>query len=229
MTRWLLHRTVPGVLTALLVVASLSPAKAADEDFLYGFNLNASLGYAVPTTDEYSNSFYFRFGGGYSFNSTLALDLSVGRFSSDINHDLDFPPGRTVADGTLKVTPLVLAAQLRYPLHQIFSTVYALAGVGYYLVDYSWDRPSKEYFREVEELYGPAGQSVSDSFGFNLGGGLDYPLGTHFLINVEGQYLFLNPDAKGAWRDLLTGELHQFNDSLDLNTWLFTAGVRYLF
>lgn len=229
MTSCLLTRTAAAVLAALFIAASFSSAEAADEDFLYGFNLNASLGYAVPTTDEYSNSFYFRFGGGYSVNSTLALDLSLGRFSSDISHDMDFPPGRTVADGTLKVTPLVLSAQLRYPLHQIFSTVYALAGVGYYFVDYSWSGQSKEYFLEVEDLYGPAVQSVSDSFGFNLGGGLDYPLGTHFLLNIEGQHLFLSPDAKGRWRDLLTGELHQFNDSLDLNTWLFTAGVRYLF
>jgi len=59
--------------------------------------------------------------------------------------------------------------------------------------------------------------------------GFEYPLTAQLFVGVEGQYLFLRPEAKGIWRDLITGEPYVFNKDLDLNTWLFTLGVKYLF
>lgn len=231
MTSWTIRSAAAALVAALILVPA--PGRAQDGDgggeFLYGFNLSASLGYAMPTTDEYSNSFTFRFGAGYALTESLTLDLGISRFKSDIDHEMDSPPPNTIADGALKVTPVVMSIQFRRPVPQFFSTIYALAGIGYYFVDYSWDGSSKEYFGQVEELYGPAIQSVSDSFGFNLGAGMDYPVSTHFALNMEAQYIILSPEAKGEWRDVISGERYRFEDSIDLNTWLLTVGMRYLF
>lgn len=231
MTNWTIRGAAAVLVAALTCVPAPSRAQEGDGggDFLYGFNLSASLGYAIPTTDEYSNSFTFRFGAGYALTGNLTLDLGISRFKSDVDHEMTSPPPNTIADGTLKVTPVVMSLQFRRPVPQFFSTVYALAGIGYYFVDYGWDGNSKEYFQQVEELYGPAIQSVSDSFGFNLGAGFDYPVSTHLALNVEGQYIFLSPEAKGEWRDVITGEPYRFDDSIDLNTWLLTVGMRYFF
>lgn len=218
-------------LVGMLVILAPGRVAAAEKagDLLYGFNLSAALGYAVPTTDEFSNSFTYRLGVGYSLNSLFALDFSLGRFMTDVEHGRDFPPDGTIADGEMDITSAVLALQLRYPIPQLFSTFYAVAGGGYYFIDYSWSDGSRDYFQKVEELYSPPLQDVSDSFGFNFGAGLEYPLSAHFSMNLEGQYVYLKPDSEGDWRNLLTGDRHQFSEDLDLNTWTFTVGIRYFF
>jgi len=129
----------------------------------------------------------------------------------------------------MKVIPLTLNLQLRYPVPQMFGTVYGLLGLGYYFVDYSWSGSSTQYFDEVEALYGSAVQTVSDSVGFQLGAGFDYPMSANIFLNVEGQYIILSPEASGNWRDVVTGERHRFDDDIDLNTWIFSLGVKYLF
>jgi len=215
---------------SLLFIPGTSPAQMdSGEEMFYGFNINASLGGAIPTTDEYGNSFYFRLGAGYEITPNFSLDLGVGRFATDIDHEMERPPVNTLADGEMKIIPLTLNLQLRYPVPNLFGTIYGLAGAGYYFVDYSWSDSSRDYFDDVQALYGPAVQNVSDSFGFQLGGGFDYPLSANIFLNVEGQYVLLSPEAKGAWRDPITGERYLFDKDLDLNTWIFTVGAKYLF
>ncbi len=218
------------LIVSLLLLPGISRGQMdSGEEMFYGFNVNASLGGALPTTDEYGNSFYFRIGAGYEVTPYFSLDLGVGRFATAIDHEMETPPANTIADGEMKVIPLTLNLQLRYPVPNLFGTIYGLAGAGYYFVDYSWSGGSKDYFNDVEAVYGLAVQSVSDSFGFQLGGGFDYPLSANVFLNVEGQYVLLSPEAKGAWRDLITGEPYRFDKELDLNTWIFTVGAKYLF
>jgi len=231
MTERPLRCAVAALLAVLLLACPVPTVAQVDdgEELFYGFNVNASLGGAIPTTDEFGNSFYFRLGGGYEINPNFSLELGVGRFATDIEHGMDTPPGNTVADGDMKVIPLTLSLQLRYPVPQMFGTVYGLLGLGYYLVDYSWSGSSAEYFDQVEALYGAGIQTVSDSVGFQLGAGYDYPMSANIFLNVEGQYIILTPEASGNWRDVVTGERHRFDGDIDLNTWIFSLGVKYLF
>ena len=231
MTESPLRSALAALLAVLIIACPVPSAAQLDEggELFYGFNLNASLGGAIPTTDEFSNSFYFRLGGGYEISPNFSLEVGMGRFATEVEHGMDTPPANTVADGEMKVIPLTLALQLRYPVPQMFGTVYGLVGLGYYFIDYSWSGSSEEYFDEVEALYGPAVQSVSDSVGFQLGAGYDYPLSANMFLNLEGQYVILSPEASGSWRDVVTGERHSFDGDISLNTWIFSLGVKYLF
>jgi outer membrane protein W len=208
-------RAVSGLLTAaVLLLPGTVPAQNMDDELLLGFDVNASVGFVIPTTDEYSSTLGWKF----------------GYHNIKVDHGTDSPPVNTIADGELKILPLVLTALFRYPVPQAFGTVYGLAGVGYYFIDYSWSDESVRYFGEVEALYRPPlVQEVDNGLGFNIGGGFDYPLSANFVCTVEGQYLFLRPESRGEWRDLLRGETHEFDDDLDLDSWIFRAGVRYLF
>lgn len=229
------YKSIFSVVTGLLAAAALlvpgpAPAQSMDDELLLGFNLNASVDFIIPTTDEYRSTLGWHLGAGYSITDMLSLDLGSGYYAIDVDHGAEVPPDNTIADGKMKIVPLVLTAQFRYPVPQAFGSVYALAGVGYYFIDYTWSDDSARYFAEVNELYRPPiMQDVENSLGFNLGGGFDYPLSANFVWTVEGQYLFLRPEASGVWRDLLRGAQHEFNEDLDLDSWIFRAGVRYLF
>jgi outer membrane protein W len=222
-----------GAAVLLALAVAFLPARAAAQQTMervyYGFNLNAAVGMVIPGTDEFGNSLYIRGGAGYEVNENLGFGFSVGRFSSDVDHDMATPPVNTIADGELKVIPVTATAEFRHFVPQIYGTLYGLAGIGYYFVDYSWSSSAEGYFREVEQLYGPPQQDVSDSFGFHLGGGFEYPLTSQFSLGGEAQYLFLKPDAEGMWRDLVTGEPHSFDDSIDLDSWILSFGFKFIF
>jgi hypothetical protein len=49
------------------------------------------------------------------------------------------------------------------------------------------------------------------------------------FLNLEGRYLILSPDASGSWRDLISGERHQFGGDINLNSWILSLGVKYIF
>lgn len=222
---------VSGLLTAaVLLLPGTVPAQNMDDELLLGFDVNASVGFVIPTTDEYSSTLGWKLGAGYSLTDMFSLELGFGYHNIKVDHGTDTPPANTIADGELKILPLVLTALFRHPVPQAFGTVYGLAGVGYYFIDYSWSDESVLYFGEVEALYRPPLlQEVDNGIGFNVGGGFDYPLSANFVCTVEGQYLFLRPESRGEWRDLLRGETHAFDDDLDLDSWIISAGVRYLF
>jgi opacity protein-like surface antigen len=228
------NRSIFNVVSLLLAAKLLLPNPASaqnmDDELLLGFDVNASVGFVIPTTDEYRSTLGWKLGAGYSLTEMFSLELGFGYHSITVDHDTDVPPDNTIADGDLKILPLVLTAQLRYPVPQAFGTVYALAGVGYYFIDYSWSGDSEDYFAQVDDFYKPPlFQEVEDSVGFSIGGGFDYPLSAHFVCNLEGQYVYLRPEANGAWRDLLRGDPHEFSGDLDLDSWIIRAGVRYLF
>ena len=222
-----------GLAVLLALTATVLPvpagAQEAMEQVYYGFNLNAAVGGVIPGTDEFGNAVYIRGGAGYEVNEHFAVDLSVGRFASDVDNGLVEPPVNTIADGELKVIPITATAQFRRFVPQLYGTLYGLAGLGYYFIDYSWSASSESYFGQVAALYGPPNQDVSDSFGFHLGGGLEYPLTSRLSLSGEAQYLFLKPDAEGMWRDLVTGEPHSFNDSIDLSSWILSFGFKVVF
>lgn len=213
----------------MFCLSGQATAQELESEFLYGFDLKASIGYAVPNTDDYDNSFTFQVSAGYDVAQWLNLELGVGYFSSQIDYPFAGPPAHTIAEGDLKVIPFTLTAQVRHSLPELFLTVYALGGVGYYLVDYTWSGGSEAYFDGIRETYGAASQSVDDSFGFHLGGGLEYPLTASLALAAEGRYIVLRPGASGDWTDPVTEMPVSFDDELDLNTWLFFGGLKYMF
>jgi outer membrane protein W len=77
---------------------------------------------------------------------------------------------------------------------------------------------------EAGEIAGLPNQAVEDAWGFHCGAGLEYALTERFSVTAEGRYVFLSPQASGTEP---TG--NPIDGSLDLNTWLFTGGVKVAF
>jgi opacity protein-like surface antigen len=65
---------------------------------------------------------------------------------------------------------------------------------------------------------------VRDAFGFHAGLGVEYALSGWLSLTAEGRYLVVAPRVSGTARDG-----RQLGGTLDLNTWLFTGGIRVAF
>jgi outer membrane protein W len=97
-----------------------------------------------------------------------------------------------------------------------------LAGAGYYFIDYTMDDEPRAAFAAGGE--GLPDQVVKDAWGFHAGAGLEYALTGWLSLTAEARYVFLAPAVSGT-----AGDGYQLGGSLDLNTWLFTGGIKVAF
>ncbi|HEY5999457.1 MAG TPA: OmpW family outer membrane protein, partial [bacterium] len=212
------------VAAALALGAAPAAAQSGKGEYLGAWSAAASVGYAVPNTDEYANAFAWRVALGYSPVPQFELDLELGGFSADVSQpEAGGVPTHTIASGSLGVRPVCLTAQYRRPLPEMLSTLTLLAGVGYYFVDYSMGEAQADAFTK-SGVAGLPDQRVDDAWGFHVGAGLEYALSERISLVADGRYIFLEPSARGTGAGGSS-----FDVSLDLDTWLFSGGVKVAF
>jgi len=216
--------TAAAVLVVVCLAADLAHAQSGKGDYLGRWSVSGGLGYALPNTDEYSDEFAWRVGVGYSPVPQFEVGLELGQFETVVSQpEPDGLPTHDIASGTIQVLPVCLALQLHIPLSQTMATFNLLAGAGYYFVSYTMADAPRGIFTSGG-VGGLPDQVVRDAWGFHVGAGLEYAL-THWLsVTVEGRYVFLAPDVSGTANDS-----HALGGSLDLNTWLFTGGIKVAF
>jgi len=208
----------------LSLSAGVAQAQSGKGDSIGGWTVSGGLGYAIPSTDEYDAAFAWRLGLGYSPIPQFEIGLELGRFSTAVSQpEPDGVPTHDIASGRLEVLPVCLSGQYRAPLPESMATFILLAGVGYYFIDYTMaDEPRATFVSSGVE--GLPDQTVSDAWGFHAGAGLEYALTSWFSVTVEGRYIFLAPHVSGKAKDG-----YNLGGSLDLNTWLFTGGIKVAF
>lgn len=219
-----LARAALGALAALALLAAPAGAASGKGDYVGAWSLAASLGYAVPNTDEYGNAAAWRLSGGYSPIPWLEIDLEFGRFGVGVDQpDVNGIPEHTIASGDLTIQPVCLTAQYRRPLPDLFSTLTLLAGAGYYFVNYEMGAAPRAVF-SAGGVRGLPDQEVDDAWGFHAGAGLEYAWNERLSFVAEGRYLFLSPDAHGT-----AAPGHRIDGELDLDTWIVTGGIKVTF
>lgn len=215
---------VAAALSVACLAAEAAQAQSGKGDYIGRWSVSGGLGYALPSTDEYSNEFTWRLGIGYSPVPQFEIGLELGRFETEVTQpEADGLPNHDIASGKIEVQPICLALQLHLPLAESMATFNLLAGGGYYFVDYTMADAPRAVFA-AGDVAGLPDQTVSDAWGFHVGAGLEYAVTDWLSIMVEGRYVFLAPDVSGrANEDRLLG------GSLALNTWLFTGGIKVAF
>lgn len=223
------RRRLAGMAAALIGAAvALAPLPAAAEsgkgDYIGTWSLAAGVGYAIPNTDEYENTFAWRLVGGYSPMPQFEVDLEIGSYTIDVSQPEDNGiPLHSIASGSLEVRPVCVTAQYRTPLPDLFSTLTLLAGIGYYFIDYEMGAGPRAVF-EAGGVRDLPDQAVDDAWGFHAGAGIEYAYNERLSFLAEARYLFLSPEAHGT-----AAPGHAIDGSLDLNTWIFTGGVKVTF
>jgi len=204
--------------------AGIAQAQSGKGDYIGEWSVSGGLGYAIPNTDAYGNSLSWRLGVGYSPLPQFEFGLELGWFSSTVSQpEPDGIPTHDIASGKLEVLPVCLAVQYHIPLAETMATFNLLAGAGYYFVDYTMaDEPRARFVSSG--VRGLPDQTVSDAWGFHAGAGLEYALTSWSSVTFEGRYVLLAPHVSGTAKDNYT-----LDGSLDLNTWLFTGGIKVAF
>ena len=143
----------------------------------------------------------------YFVHSYLSLELSVDYLETDV--DLD-PIGVTVDIGDLEQIPVLLSLRTHLSTNPKVSP-YLTAGIGYYFNDF--DMKSSI----------PAGYDVDidDSFGYHLGGGIEYFFNNHFAFNLDFKYIWDNVDV-----DFEEPGGYSVNDK-NVNVDFFSAGIGF--
>lgn len=231
-----MRRRLPAIAVAALLglVATTDPAhsKSGKGDYIGQYSVAVQGGFAIPNTDEFDNTFFYQGSLGYSPIPWLEVSLGAGRFQSNVSQpEPHGVPVHTIATGDLEVIPLIATVHLRYPMQEIFSTFTAFAGAGYYLVDYEMGGEARRFLDEKSQS-SPTGetfpQTVGNDWGFHLGVGIEYHMTDHLSLVGEGRYIILSPAMSGSACDEAGWE-YRFSGSLDLNTWLFTGGIKVAF
>ncbi len=207
----------------LCLAAGPAEARSGKGDYVGRWSATGALGYAIPNTDEFGDALAWRLGVGYSRNPRFEVGLDAGRFAAAVSQpETDGFPTHDIASGRLEMLPVCLTVQYRAPFPENMATFVLLAGAGYYFIDYTMaDAP-----RGVLSASGAGlpDQVVRDAWGYHAGVGLEYALSGWLSATIEGRYVFLAPQVRGTAKDD-----HVLDGSLDLNTWLFTGGMKVAF
>jgi len=214
--------TAAGIVVCL--VAAGAHAQSGKGEYVGRWSVSGALGYAIPNTDEYTNGLAWRLGVGYSRNPRFEIGLEIGSFSTVVSQpETDGLPTHDIASGRLDVLPVCVNLHYNVPLSETMATFSLLAGAGYYFVDYTMADAPREIFVS-SNVEGLPDQVVRDAWGFHAGAGLEYALTGWFSFTVEARYVFLAPQVSGTAKDD-----YKIGGSLDLNTWLFTGGMKVAF
>jgi outer membrane protein W len=208
----------------LCLAAGSAAAQSGKGEYVGQWSVAGKIGIAIPNTDDYSNVAVWGLALGYRPVPWFEVALETGRFATTVEQpEPDGIPNHDIASGRLEVIPLCLDLQFSAPLAESMATAFFTVGGGYYLVDYTMaDEP-----QAVFAAGGAAGlpdQFVHDAWGAHAGVGLEYVLASWLSFTVEGRYLLLAPKVSGTARDD-----YQLGGSLNLNTWLFTGGIKVAF
>jgi outer membrane protein W len=173
------------------------------------FGIGASVAYIYYSNDQdLEPDEDVMYGGNltYFVQEYLSLELSVNYVETDVYlgglGDFNI--------GELEQIPILLS--LRGHLSTDTKVIpYATVGVGYYFNDFDMDSSI------------PAGYDLDpdDSFGFHLGGGVEYFFNEHFAFNCDFKFMWSNVDFDGT----APGGITIRDKKVDVDT--FTAGVGF--
>jgi opacity protein-like surface antigen len=212
------------VTLVLCLAAGVAEAQSGKGDYVGAWSVTGAFGYAVPNTDQYGNDLTGRLGIGYSPYPPLEIGLELGLFSSEVAQpEANGLPTHDIASGKLDVIPACVTLRYRAPLAETMATLVLLAGGGYYFIDYTMAAAPRGIL-VGGGAEGLPDQAVRDAWGFHAGAGLEYALTGWLSLTIEGRYVVVAPKVSGT-----AGEGHQLGGSLDLNTWLFTGGIKVAF
>jgi outer membrane protein len=206
------------VIVALLLVFS---QVGFAQDMKGKFGIGARIGYVNYAGDDYNvlgsnidvdfdNAAMYGGNLTYYIQRYLSLELSVDYVKTDT--EIKGSGLSPTNIGELKQVPIILNGRFHFSTNQKISP-YLSAGIGYYLNDFDLSGTSAD-----DEI------DPDDSFGFNLGGGIQFLLNEHFAIDLDLKYIWNKADFELKAPGDPTEEV-----SIDLDNFYAGIGLKYYF
>lgn len=207
----------------LLAVTLLLPAGAAAQTGSWMGRLRV-----ISFAPDDSSSEVLETGGHLGVDSATTLEADVSYWLSErlavelsvTSADLDVAAHGGEVDGTRvgSVSVLPVSAALQYHFETL-SKIQPYVGVGVnYTLFYGADRSADLVPIGITDV------KYTNSVGFVANLGVDFDLDEHWLANLDLKYVGVSSDL-----DLRARRLTAARVSLDVNPWIFGAGIGYRF
>lgn len=174
------------------------------QDMQGKFGIGAGVAYITYSEDDgFDPDENVMYGGNltYFIQRYLSLELSVNYVNTDAYLD-------NCNIGELEQIPILLSLRGHLSTNTKVGP-YVTVGVGYYLNDF-----------EMESSILPGYDlDPDDSFGFHVGGGVEYFFNEHFAFNADFKFMWSNVDFSGTG----PGGIILRDEEVDVDA--FTAGV----
>jgi outer membrane protein len=147
----------------------------------------------------------------YFVQRYLSLELSVDYVETDLDLKVT---GTSVDIGDLEQIPILLSLRAHLSTNPKVSP-YFIIGAGYYLNDFDMKSsiPTGYYL------------DPDDSFGWHLGGGIEYFFNEHFAFNFDLKYLWSNVDIDIT----VPGVYSVRNKNFDVDAFISGVGFKFYF
>jgi len=170
-----------------------------------------------------------QFGGNAAFGATftfavsrnIAIEIAGIYLKTNVASDPD-----ALSKGKLTTMPLQLSLLGRFPINKKF-TPYVLAGGSYFFNSFTLDSAILDGWNAVGFTLT---EKLDKAFGFHFGGGLEFALGETLSACFDVRYCMAK--GKGNWSlkdSISTIETNGTFKDLNLNTMMFTVGLKYFF
>jgi len=205
----------------IVLLLTVNPALAESETGKFSIGVFGGRAYSIvdnaaegaystyPDTEFKDGKVY---GGSimYRFPSELALELSVERFSMDLEES-------GVKFGTLNMTPVIFLLKVQsMPEGGTGLTGHVDIGVGKSFN--SFDKG--QFIADLENTYGVEFNiDTASSFIFELGAGADLFFTKNISVNLDGRLLLGNVDTSGWGFDLETFHVSNFQILFGIRYW----------
>lgn len=176
------------------------PAFAADKQ---GFYFAPEIGYALPTDGDVDDTVFLGARLGYDVNTTWAVELESGWLQ--YGYDVDDGPQNIDIDAV----PILVNARYNIPgCEGDKAQWYLFGGIGAVINDLEDNSLDLE---------------LDDSFAWQAGVGVDYPLDNAMSVFLDARYFWNKPDLSS---DAPLLEDTHFDD-VSLQSVMFVAGLKF--
>jgi hypothetical protein len=202
------------VLIAVLALMSASAYAAPDRTGKVDIGVDVAA--AIATDSDTNAGVYVGGNLSYGFNEWFAGGVSFGGHVADIDDVTS--SGVTIFGPDVSEFSIFGDMILRVPVGDSPVQPYGVVGLG-------------AIFWNIDDTTSSNGVTVTTdidtAFGVKVGGGVDWFVNDHWIVNFNGAYVF--NDADGTATASAGGATASVTEKFDLDYWTVGGGLKYLF
>ena len=205
---------------ALTLLGFPALASAQDTIKLSRGNISGFGSFAAAQADGLDSGHGFGFSGAYFFGDTIGVEGAYRRQGFTIEET----DTNLLAPGDLNANVITLNVVARLSSGRV--QPYGTGGVAFFMNDYSTDSSTAQ---QLAQFNFTPNDSVENTVGFNVGGGVDIQASRSIGIFVEGRYFIATADTDRSLIDDFTQVTANDPGEQKLNYLTLNVGVRIYF
>lgn len=205
---------------SVIFVGVASLASAQDTIALPRGNVSGFGTFTATASDDLDRGNGFGLSGTYFFSRLIGVEGGFRRQSFDVAGS----ETNALAGGELKVNLITANVVVRMASGNV--QPYVSGGVAFYTNDYATDPVVVAALADFNFV---AAESIDNTVGFNVAGGVDFQASARIGFFVEGRFMAATADSIGGLTDEVTDITATIAGTQELNVFTVNGGIRIFF